>query len=106
MSIGDHFADVGKMIPYTKFTAVFSHIIIALRMQAYVSLATYGKQAAVRVSARELACNSQTNICFMNKELTTGTLSVPAARNIKVVSRDALRGRVNALTGQVLPIVK
>ena len=41
----------------------------------------------------------------MNKEMTTGTLSVPAARGINAVSKDALRGRVNALTGQ-LPIVK
>ena len=57
-------------------------------------MATFGKQTAVRVSARELACNSQTNT-FMKKELTLGTPSVPVLR----VSAERFRELLN----RVLP---
>ena len=56
----------------------------------------FGKQTAVRVSARELACNSQTQTCSMKKELTLGTPAVPA-HDINVVSK--LRDQLN----RVLP---
>ena len=41
-----------------------------------MSLATFGKQAAVRVFVN-LPVDSQTHIRIMNKELTLGTTSVP-----------------------------
>lgn len=66
------------MIPYTKLTAVFSlHIMLYGRIRMVV-WRLYGKQAAVRVSTRELVCNSQTTIRIMNKDLTLGTDAVPA----------------------------
>ena len=45
-----------------------------------ICLATIGKQTAVLVSARELACISQTYHRIMKKELTLGTPSVPVLR--------------------------
>ena len=43
-----------------------------------MSLATFGKQTAVRVYARKLACKCQTQVSYMKKELTLGTTPVPA----------------------------
>lgn len=60
-----------------------------------ICLATIGKQAAVLVSARELACISQTYHRIMKKELTLGAPSVPVLRI------DAVRFR--KLLNRVLP---
>ena len=45
-----------------------------------IKFGDYGKQAAVLVSARELACISQIKVSYMKKELTLGAPSVPVLR--------------------------
>ena len=60
-----------------------------------ICLATIGKQTAVLVSARELACISQIKTSYMKKELTLGAPSVPVLRI------DAVRFR--KLLNRVLP---
>ena len=65
---------------YTKLTAVFSHIILARWDDTILWFGDYGKQAAVLVSARELACISQIKVSYMKKELTLGAPSVPVLR--------------------------
>lgn len=40
----------------------------------------YGKQAAVRVSIRKLACTQPNSHMFMKKEMILGTKSMPTAR--------------------------
>ena len=47
---------------YTKLTAVFSHVFLLGRVNTMICLATIGKQTAVLVSARELACISQNQV--------------------------------------------
>ena len=77
MSIGDHFRDLTKMIPYTKLTAVFSlHIMLygRIRMVVWRLIREIGSRSCIR----KLACNSQTTIRIMNKEVTLGTSAVPA----------------------------
>ena len=77
MSIGDHFRDLTKMIPDTKLTAVFSHLFCSSDASILEFGDLYGKQAAVRVFVN-LPVDSQTQVCFMNKEVTLGTPAVPA----------------------------
>lgn len=68
-----------------------------LRIQHVLVWRLYGKQAAVRVSARELACNSQINTCIMKKELTARTKSIPAAHEMNFA------GKLRELVNRTLP---
>ena len=97
MSIGDHFRDLTKMIPDTKLTAVFSHLFCSSDASILEFGDLYGKQAAVRVFVN-LPVDSQTQVCFMNKEVTLGTPAVPA-HLINKASKKTFRELVN----RVLP---